>query len=66
MRKLAALRIFDLYILFLTLLTPTAAMLERGTADVNNYDDNLAAGLKARGITQDYEWQKRSNGADVI
>lgn len=41
--------------------------MERGIAYVDNYDDSLAAGLKARGLkAEEYEWHKRSNGADVI
>lgn len=67
MPKLAALYIFAFYILFLTLLTPTAAVVERGFAYVDNYDDSLAAELKARGVeAEDYEWHKRANGKGVI
>ena len=67
MLKLAALHLLFFYILFLTLLTPTQALVERGIAWVDNHDDALAAGLKAKGAkVEDDEWHRRANGAGVI
>ena len=67
MPKLAVLHILGFYVLFLTLLTPTQAVVERGIAYVDNYDDALVAGLKARGVEdRDYEWHERMNGVGVI
>ena len=67
MPKLAALQIAAFYLLFVILLTPTAAVLKRGIAYVDNYDGSVAAGLKARGVeAEDFEWHKRANGDELI
>ena len=67
MPKPAVLHFSAFYILFLILLTPTAAVVEREIAYVDNYDGSLAAGLKARGVeAEDFEWRKRANGDELI